>query len=212
MNAYAGSVRLDVLMPVIKNVQKQERSFPSLPRAQWAIEASQRFSLWCVYAAANLAIKLIRWQAKPLEFNALILDGARAKLYRALVEGALPGPIELVGPLRKLHATSVDAVADGTKLVEMLRSLNPQSRVAMEVERVNALFASIDEAAVEIIQLIEEGQQHASSLAEIRAANAAFCEGIASYEDVDDTDPELMALAQQAIDSINTRSKTPTHS
>lgn len=212
MYANFGAIRIDVLMPVIRNVQKQERSLPSVLSAKRVIDASQRFSLWCVHLAANLAIELIRRQAKPLESNALILDGARAKLYRALVEGASPGPVELLEPLQKLHVSSVKAVADGRELVALLRALNPHSRVALEVERVNGLFASIDEASLEIIQLIEEGQQHTDSLAEIREANAVLCQGLADYDDAAEVDPELMELAQQAIESINSRSKSVTHS
>lgn len=212
MQSYTGAVRMDVLMPVIQDVQKQESSLPSFSRVQRAVSIGRRASTWCVSRSADFAIWLIRRRARRIEESSLTLEGAKAKLYRGLVERALPGPPEALEPLRSLFETSTKAVEEGTKLIELLRSINPSSRVAVEVERVNALFASVCDTVSEMIDLIEEGRQYADQLASIRSAGVAMDVAIAAYGDDTEIDPELMSLAEEAVQAIHAQAKATNQS
>lgn len=207
MYAQAGTVGLDALMPVIRSVERQERWLPKPSVAEWAISVGHHVFKSCVSVAADLAIWGVRRGISKIETNALLIEGAKGRLLKALVEQSVDGPRELLEPLQKLHSSSLESIQEGEELVARLRSFNPQSRLASEIERANCLVASIVDNATAMIQLVLEGQTHADVLAEMRRVNLLLNHQLLSYDEDQEFSPELVALAEQAIERISDASQ-----
>jgi hypothetical protein len=152
-------------------------------------------------------IGVVRYRGRKIAEYVLFFEGTKSYLLKDLVELAVPPPPELIEPIQRSLTRNQEAASHLAELAATLRKVHSGSRLANEFDRVCEMLLNLNESLLFILEITKEGTARAESLERLRCVSASIDAKIDRYMDDEEFDPELMALAGQAIDRIQVESK-----
>lgn len=165
-----------------------------------------RFLRW----AADIVIDYVDRKANRLTASAIWFEGAKDDFLAQIVERADPPDSALLKHIEDFEAANAELLVQCRLNLEQLRSQNPNSRIAASFDRLIQAATRLHAAMDEIKMITQSAIASSSELNEIKVINNSIDLKIANFLDEDEpVDPELVKLADMAIQRI--RSTSPTH-
>lgn len=159
--------------------------------------------------AAVKAIGYIDRKANQLLSSAIWFEGAREVFLDQIASNAMPPDPALFRHIEAFKKTNAELLDQCRLNIEQLREKNAESRFAAAFERLEQAALRIGDALQDIETIAQNSVDSAEQLQLMRDLNASIDSKLARYLDEDELDPELLALADAAIERM--KSKTLTH-
>jgi hypothetical protein len=172
-----------------------------------SVAISQIFH-WVGERGADFIVSTIDNKAERLAQHAMFFERAKELIVEELALTASNGYEALAEKLAKFEPINAELIEQCDDSIRRLEAANAPARVGEAFARVRVIGIRLGTCVSEIKHIVAEGSSHAEVLACLSALNRSMDEKLRTYMDDDVVfDPELVALADAAIDKINTSSK-----
>ncbi|MCZ8227521.1 MAG: hypothetical protein O9249_00135 [Burkholderiaceae bacterium] len=190
----------------LRNIRKTQHSEELAPLQVRATVAAIKFFRWLAPSLsaklfAGIACFLIDRQTAQVARHVVFFEGVATRMERDIADTAVLPPAELVTNLEEFQASHLAHNKRRQELIDLLRSNNPHSRVALSFER---LFKSLDDlcesaealryvASGEALEILNQRQSFLELRSQIQSGSLTEC------------DDEMLALADDAIAASESR-------
>lgn len=191
----------------LKNVRKTQHSEEFAPFRVRVVIGAIKLASWIAPSLSaklfsGIACVLINLKTTQIARHVAFFDGVAVRMERDIADtAALPDTAELVSKLEEFQVAHLANQKKRQSLVNLLKSRNAQSRVALALER---LFRNLDDLCVsagtlryvasgESMDVLRQRQLFLNLRSEIRSGTSA------------NFDEEMLALADDAIAASNGR-------
>jgi hypothetical protein len=137
----------------------------------------------------------------------MILERSQELLVEQMVLAGVVQIDQLLEPIERLLARNNEEIAQFDRMIDALRDLHPTSRLASGYERLRCAYERVNVAAESIKAISQPGELAAAVLQQVHALQAGIDFKLATYLDDEEFDPELVALADLALQRIGEDSK-----
>lgn len=163
---------------------------------------------WCVARGSQLIRDHVGKRTNQLSLVANALED-NLDAYRADIIYAHKVPSEaFIGDLNQLHEKNVELVILCIENMTRLRDLNRQSRIAASFDKMRIEVERIDAAVVEYLDLGRAARDTRFAQHQLHNLSKQINTKLENYLDADQAfDPELEALADQALERLNNNQK-----
>lgn len=172
-----------------------------------ALHAPKAGFSWLIERVVTQVVKRIDAHAYELASKTVWFEGAKLKFMNYVINSGVPVGEELRPHFEKFDGVYLDLESQCERSAQALRKLNPNSRLAAAFERMVEAISSMRASSYELVKIAEQSQQCGPAIVELNRLNRAFDYALSHYSADENFDPQIVALATDAMDRMKTTSQ-----